>query len=75
MVIFSLIPIWPVFNVIVGVVVGILLRDLLWIRGIQRTWPFSNRVADWEKIRKIAAGLPVTDLDDPPNGDPDKLFE
>lgn len=61
---------WPVFAVIGGVVVGVFLRDVSWLIGIQRTWPFSAKVTDWGKVQKIAAGLPLAEPGAPPKGGP-----
>ena len=36
LVILALVPIWPVFDLIVGIVVGTLVRDLGWLTGFQR---------------------------------------
>jgi hypothetical protein len=52
---------WPAVSVLLGLVVGACLRDLSWLIGIQRTWPFSVKVTDWEKVQKIADGLSITE--------------
>jgi hypothetical protein len=61
---------WPVFAVIAGVVAGVFLRDVSWLIGIQRTWPFSTKVTDWDKVQKIADGLPLAEPGAAPNGGP-----
>ncbi len=61
---------WPVFAVIGGIVAGVFLRDVSWLVGIQRTWPFSAKVTNWESVEKIAAGLPIAEPGAPPNGGP-----
>ncbi len=69
---FAFTAMWPVFGVIAGVVAGVFLRDVSWLIGIQRNWPFSAKVTDWDKVQKIAAGLPVAEPDASPDGDPGK---
>ena len=50
---------WPLFAVIVGVVVGLLIRDLEWLHGIQQTWPFVVKITDWDKVQKAADEKPL----------------
>ena len=69
---FAFTAMWPVVAVIAGVVAGVFLRDVSWLIGIQRTWPFSAKVTDWDKVQKIAAGLPIAELVAAPNGGPAK---
>ena len=52
---------WPGVCVVLGLVFGVCLRDLSWLIGIQRTWPFSAKVTDWDKVQKTAAGLPLAE--------------
>ena len=58
---------WPVFAVVGGVVAGVFLRDISWLIGIQRNWAFSAKVTDWEKVQRIASGLPIAEPGAPPN--------
>lgn len=44
------------FLLVLGIVIGALLRDAGWVRSIRRTWPFTVAVTDWEKVRRIADG-------------------
>jgi hypothetical protein len=67
---FAFTAMWLVFAAIAGVVVGVFLRDVSWLIGIQRTWPFSAKVTDWDKVQKIAAGLPIAEPGAAPNGGP-----
>jgi hypothetical protein len=55
---------------VLGLVVGAFLRDLSWYIGIQRTWPFAAKVTDWDKVQKLAGGLPLTEPGATPNGGP-----
>jgi len=38
---------------------GALLRDIGWFRAIGRTWPFSEKVTDWDKVQGLADGKDV----------------
>jgi hypothetical protein len=42
-----------------GLFLGVLLRDLGWARATAATWPFSERVTEWDKVRRIAEGEPL----------------
>jgi len=47
---------WPLFYGFVGCACGVLLRDIGWVRAIRKNWPFSDKVTDWEKVRRMAEG-------------------
>jgi|GEM_PF-3808547 len=47
------------FHLLFGIFVGYGLRDLAWYRVIAHTRPFTLKVMDWEKVRRIAEGEPV----------------
>jgi len=51
--------IWPGFFAAAGVFIGVFLRDVSWLTGIQRNWPFSVKVIDWDKVQKIADEKPL----------------
>jgi hypothetical protein len=51
--------IWSGFTAAAGVIVGVFLRDVSWLTGIQRSWPFSVKVTDWDKVQKIADEKPL----------------
>ncbi len=40
----------------VGMFLGALCRDFGWLRRIKRTWPFTQKITDWEKVEAIAKG-------------------
>lgn len=46
---------WSIASLILGMVVGAVLRDLGWLRSVRRTWPFTRKVMDWEKVERLAA--------------------
>jgi hypothetical protein len=37
-----------------GLFLGMLLRDGSWIKATAKSWPFTEKVIDWEKVKKIA---------------------
>ena len=45
---------WPVFGVVIGSLFGVLLRDVSWVIGVNRTWPFVMKVTDWDAVRKLS---------------------
>jgi hypothetical protein len=47
---------WGLLWLVLGLLIGIVLRDLGWFRASARSWPFNERVIDWEKVRQIADG-------------------
>lgn len=47
---------WRACYVLVGLLLGALLRDIGWFRAIGRTWPFSEKVTDWGKVQGLADG-------------------
>lgn len=51
---------WVAFWLMLGVLAGYLLRDIAWFQSIGKTWPFSLRVTDWEKIQRIADETPAS---------------
>jgi hypothetical protein len=49
---------WAPFWLVLGMVAGSLLRDIGWVISIRRTWPFSERVTDWDKVQRFADERP-----------------
>jgi hypothetical protein len=45
---------WPFFYVLLGLFAGCVFRDIGWFRAIGRTWAFSLKVTDWDKVQKLA---------------------
>jgi hypothetical protein len=45
---------WPVFIITLGMFFGVLLRDVSWLVGVNRTWPFVIKVTDWDAVKKLA---------------------
>lgn len=50
----ALIKLWPVFILTVGIVFGVLLRDVGWVMGVNRTWPFVMKVTDWDAVKRLS---------------------
>jgi hypothetical protein len=45
---------WTLFYITLGLLAGAVLRDIGWFRAIGKTWPFSLKVTDWDKVQKLA---------------------
>jgi ABC-type uncharacterized transport system permease subunit len=39
---------------IIGVSIGAFIRDIGWFVKIRKSWPFTEKVIDWEKVRQIS---------------------
>ena len=37
-----------------GMLGGAILRDCAWFRRIRKSWPFTEKITDWEKVKRIA---------------------
>jgi hypothetical protein len=51
---FAVMQSWPAFWIALGMLLGCFLRDIGWVRSIGRTWAFSVKVTDWDKVQKLA---------------------
>jgi len=40
----------------IGMYLGALLRDIGWLRRIKMSWPFTQKITDWQKVQDIAEG-------------------
>ncbi len=40
----------------IGFACGVFLRDIRWFRAIRASWPFSERVMDWNAVQRLAEG-------------------
>jgi hypothetical protein len=56
MAIFFHLELWPLFTLILGLVAGMLAQQAGMVFAHWKTWPFSLRVTDWEKVERIARG-------------------
>ena len=54
LVLFALLQLWLVFYLMLGMFAGCLFRDIGWFRAVGKTWPFSLKVTDWEKVQRLA---------------------
>ena len=57
--VFANLKLWALCYVFFGLLLGALLRDIGWFRVIGSTWPFSEKVTDWEKVQGLADGKDV----------------
>jgi hypothetical protein len=37
-----------------GLILGVVITDLSWLRGRNKNWPFRKAVTNWDEVRKIA---------------------
>ena len=44
----------PFFTLLFGLIVGALARDLGWLIYAKKTWPFQEKVIDWQKVEQFA---------------------
>ncbi|MDP5211133.1 hypothetical protein [Microbulbifer sp. 2205BS26-8] len=42
------------FILAIGMLVGVTMQDFGWLRVIEKTWPFTVKITDWEKVKRIA---------------------
>lgn len=40
----------------VGMYLGAVLCDFGWLRRVKKSWPFTLKITDWEKVEAIAEG-------------------
>lgn len=52
------VQIWEGVYLMLGVLLGKVMRDVGWIFAMQRAWPFNLNVTDWERVRSLAAEEP-----------------
>ena len=45
---------WMPFYMMLGILVGRVGRDMAWVRASSKSWPFSDKVIDWEKVQQLA---------------------
>jgi hypothetical protein len=38
----------------IGYVAGMTIQDVSWFATIAKSWPFSAKVTDWEKVKELA---------------------
>ena len=50
---------WTACAAIAGFVFGVFVRDFVWLRGINKTWPFNLEIMDWPKVERLAGKDPV----------------
>ena len=51
--------IWALFCGLIGLLCGFVLRDVGWVRAKAKSWPFTLKVTDWEKVKRVADEKPL----------------
>ncbi|MBX3728220.1 MAG: hypothetical protein KF858_03470 [Candidatus Sumerlaeia bacterium] len=41
---------------LVGILSGVVVRDLLWLRAMRRAWPVLRQVLDWDRVEDLVIG-------------------
>ena len=57
--ILALLGVWPLFIFLLGIVFGVFLRDVGWVRSTRRVWPFTVKVTNWDIVERLAAEEPA----------------
>jgi hypothetical protein len=45
---------WKAFVLLACYFVGGLGRDVLWFSGLNKSWPFEDKIINWDMVQKIA---------------------
>ena len=45
---------YAAFYVLIGITIGMFVRDLAWFRTNRKDWPFREKVTDWQKVQSLA---------------------
>jgi hypothetical protein len=45
---------WFLFWIFVGFSLGVLVADLSWLRGTQKSWPFVSRTMNWDEVKRVS---------------------
>ncbi len=53
---FAILGQWLPFYLILGMLIGTITREYGWVRSIKRTFPFSLKATDWDKVQAMADG-------------------
>ena len=54
LIVLAIFQLWMLFVLMLGMLAGCFLRDIGWVRSGGKTWPFSLKVTDWDKVQKLA---------------------
>jgi hypothetical protein len=57
--IYTWLQLWVGVYIMLGMLLGSVLRDVAWVFAIKKSWPFRLKVTDWDKVQSLAAELPV----------------
>ena len=42
------------FLILIGFFIGTIVRDTDWLRTFKSSWPFTEKITDWDKVETIA---------------------
>jgi hypothetical protein len=56
---FAVTGLWFGFTLVLGMLLGTLLRDLGWVRAVGQNWPFTVKVTDWGRVEALAGEVPA----------------
>jgi hypothetical protein len=57
--ILALMGMWLLFIFLLGMISGVFLRDVGWVRSTRRVWPFTVKVTNWDVVERLAAEEPA----------------
>ena len=49
---------WFMFWVLLALVLGAIVSDLSWLRAAKKSWAFTERVMNWDEVKRIADEKP-----------------
>ncbi len=55
----SLLNLTPLVNLMIGLYIGLITRDLGIARAHTRTWKIQEQFLDWDKVQRVADGEPL----------------
>ncbi|MCD6048725.1 MAG: hypothetical protein K0Q55_128, partial [Verrucomicrobia bacterium] len=58
-IVFGLLQRWDLVYLMLGMLAGCLFRDIGWVLAVRRTWPFTVKVTDWDKVQQLADEKPT----------------
>ena len=49
-----MIPDYAAYHILIGMVIGLFLRDFAWFRSKRASWSFIERTTDWQKVEQLS---------------------
>ncbi len=59
-IVFGILRRWDLVYLMFGMLAGCLLRDIGWVRAVRKTWSFTLKVTDWDKVQQLADEKPIS---------------